>query len=408
MTFMIPPCWGGLRRSCAVRSRRDSAAEAPIYRLFDRCRYLHRNPEEYIIDFIRLTDHEDTPMRQVFFLGLFVFGVFFFIVSDSLAQPPEGFRGRRPGGGRLGGSFRMGQSPSQTIIGVPSVPDSVRPQPADTTLGIGTVPALWELSPSSLNDDDLMSIEDQDSIAPPVAAKVVRFAIHFLAQHDANGDGVLQKEEWTNLPGAPQAIDIDGDGTITLDELIRSLAVYGAKRTIHRPNPVETFYQPKVVSSQLQLFRPLTAPPASTSPTPTPTPDGTPTDDMTEERVADDTMFEDTTYEDIVADALPPTEKRYYTAPEALRGVPRWFIVLDRDGDGQVSLAEFAPNMSPTSLALFGRLDKNGDGFITPDEVRKEETPKKEEPSKQMQAETTASESSVPSSNPEIPPSPSP
>jgi len=310
-------------------------------------------------------------MRQLAFL---VFIVSLLVGTELFSQPPEGFRrGRRPPGsgpprGRL-------QTP-EAVIGVP---DPARPPAADTTLGIGTVPALWEIKPSQWGDD-FPDLSERDTIAPPVPAKVVRYAVYLLGHYDTNGDGVWQREEWANLPGAPQAIDIDGDGIITLDELVRHLAVYGAKRTIHRPNPVETFYQPRVVSSQFQLFKPLSAPTAA------PVPDGTitvaPTEDMTAERLDTDMgegFHEDTTYEDIVAGALPSTEKKYYTTPEALRGVPRWFPALDRNGDGQVSLAEFAPNMSPASLALFGRLDKNGDGFITPDEVRKEEPPQKEE-----------------------------
>jgi hypothetical protein len=68
---------------------------------------------------------------------------------------------------------------------------------------------------------------------------------------------------------------------------------------------------------------------------------------------------------------LPPAGKIYHTPKEELYGVPAWFIVRDKNGDGQVSMTEFAPTLSAPSLALFGRLDKDGDGFIVPDEVRK-------------------------------------
>ena len=59
---------------------------------------------------------------------------------------------------------------------------------------------------------------------------------------------------------------------------------------------------------------------------------------------------------------------------ENLQGVPRWFIQRDKNGDGQISLAEFAPTLSLEAVALFQRLDKNGDGFIEPDEARASQT----------------------------------
>ena len=42
------------------------------------------------------------------------------------------------------------------------------------------------------------------------------------------------------------------------------------------------------------------------------------------------------------------------------------FKRLDKDGDGRLTLAEFASN----ELRLFARMDKNKDGVITADEMR--------------------------------------
>ena len=51
-------------------------------------------------------------------------------------------------------------------------------------------------------------------------------------------------------------------------------------------------------------------------------------------------------------------------------GIPRWFLARDANGDGQLTLREFSPSLSLESTAFFGRLDADGDGLITPDEVR--------------------------------------
>jgi Ca2+-binding EF-hand superfamily protein len=50
-----------------------------------------------------------------------------------------------------------------------------------------------------------------------------------------------------------------------------------------------------------------------------------------------------------------------------LKGLPRWFQALDRDGDGQVSLHEW--RTAGRSLDEFDRYDLNGDGMITAEEI---------------------------------------
>ena len=50
------------------------------------------------------------------------------------------------------------------------------------------------------------------------------------------------------------------------------------------------------------------------------------------------------------------------------KGLPSWFLIRDADGDGQVTLAEYAPDVSASSIREFARYDGNGDGVLTPQE----------------------------------------
>ena len=56
-----------------------------------------------------------------------------------------------------------------------------------------------------------------------------------------------------------------------------------------------------------------------------------------------------------------------YTAAKLPPGLPAWFAQLDTDKDGQVGLYEWLAAKKP--LAEFKAMDRNQDGFLTPDEV---------------------------------------
>jgi Ca2+-binding EF-hand superfamily protein len=218
-----------------------------------------------------------------------------------------------------------------------------------------------------------LSLLEQDTLAPAVPGKIIRYAAFLIQRHDANGDGVLQREEWKTMSGTPQSVDLDGDLQITITELVRFLALYGKNRTIHRPHVAELNASPNFDSQKLQLLKPITQqthPPKAEGKTP----DAAPIADLSEEEMkSGNEPIDDAIYEEIITGGQIPAERRFYTVPENLRRVPAWFLMRDRDGDGQVSLTEFAPTLSAAALALFGRFDKNGDGLIEPDEVRQNE-----------------------------------
>jgi hypothetical protein len=55
------------------------------------------------------------------------------------------------------------------------------------------------------------------------------------------------------------------------------------------------------------------------------------------------------------------------------KGLPSWFLRLDVDADGQVTMAEFSRDWTPETADQFDRYDLNHDGVITPEECLKVE-----------------------------------
>ncbi len=242
-----------------------------------------------------------------------------------------------------------------------------------------------------------------DSIVPPdIPLKVVRYASRLLEKYDKNQSGFLEREEWSQMPGSPQSIDTDGDFIISLDELIRFISLYGDVRTIHRPNPPPIPARLAWDASTASDFHPFSAPLKPKKGPEEPKPEEPKTDET--EKIDENQIVGETTpeteaekaavaeesppgdeseekdeelealsYEKVFAGQFQPSERKYYVPLNELKGVPNWFVLRDKNGDGQLSMVEFDPTLSPAGLATFGRLDKNGDGFLTPDEVRVEQ-----------------------------------
>ena len=69
-----------------------------------------------------------------------------------------------------------------------------------------------------------------------------------------------------------------------------------------------------------------------------------------------------------------PKSGRWKTAHERFpKDIPKWFVDLDKDGDGQVSMSEFcdADKWTEELLKQFKHYDLNDDGIITVEEVMK-------------------------------------
>ncbi|MGL4943319.1 MAG: hypothetical protein ACRC46_09025 [Thermoguttaceae bacterium] len=271
---------------------------------------------------------------------ILIAAIVFALVVSPLAVTPLAAQ-RRGGGGR-----RASEAAASGTAAVPAILD--------------TVPELWKLEGRPAID---LSPTLGTSL-PPVPAKVVRYVEAFLLKHDANGDGRLQRDEWAGLSGAPQAIDVDGDLELSLEELVRYVATTGRGRTIHRPQLIAAATPTATVPAvRPKLFQPISAP--AVAPLTESAPDAVAETDVAADTV--ETATDLSPEEILAAEQQVPAERRYTGSDTS---VPAWFILRDKNGDGQISIIEFAPSLSHTSLALFGRLDANGDGFITPNETR--------------------------------------
>ncbi|MCL2711601.1 MAG: EF-hand domain-containing protein [Planctomycetaceae bacterium] len=203
---------------------------------------------------------------------------------------------------------------------------------------------------------------------PVPPAKVTRYAMSVMERYDANGDGVLQRDEWEMMPGTPRAMDRDGDGQISLDELVWYFAYFGQGRTIHRTVLPDLRDPYRFDRANTQVFRPLLPPTV-------PTPPSTAVQDEEEDAMEvlmkeHDQAVDEEVYLKLLDERLVSASRPYHVFPEHLKGVPAWFLILDKNGDGQISLAEFAPTPTLARLRLFRQLDKNGNSFIEPHEAR--------------------------------------
>lgn len=88
----------------------------------------------------------------------------------------------------------------------------------------------------------------------------------------------------------------------------------------------------------------------------------------------------------VVTPANPEEEKRpvVYRAGKLPKSLPAWFAQLDADQDGQISLYEWRASGRP--LEEFERIDRNGDGFLTPEEVLRDAANSKNAPTRAFAA----------------------
>lgn len=262
---------------------------------------------------------------------------------------------------------------------------------AEATLNAGTVPKFnadgeKRYSPESENEYYSQAMARRDDALVPAAPLALRFYGRFLiGKYDANSNGTLERSEWEDKLNGAQAIDLNGDWTLTDQEVLFYLARYASGRTIHNPAPKRpTYVANRVVldADKETRIRPASAPlrrETAAVAAETDKENANALAEMSDEEViamfvAENKALEDVEDQELLGVLLTEidsaTRREYAAPPEALKNVPVWFLARDVDGDGQLTLREFAPTLSTPAVAYFGKLDKNGDGLVVPDEAR--------------------------------------
>ncbi len=157
-------------------------------------------------------------------------------------------------------------------------------------------------------------------------AKFAKSATDTIKSNDKNSDGILEGDELAKL-GMSKRADVDGDGKITQPELV---AYY---RGLSRPASTTSV--------------------AATAAKPATNPAATPAT-----KDADTRKFVN-------------TKRKSYRFKTTKERLPTWqFASRDANGDGQVSMSEYARVWTDRTAAEFQRYDRNNDGMITHDEAR--------------------------------------
>ncbi len=283
----------------------------------------------------------------------------------------------------------------------PASPHAPHPEPEATppvpvAIPHGTVPNFSSPHTPSYSTQSENEFYQQmldrrdDTLAPNAPAKLRFYSDYIMNKYDKNKDGLLQESEWKTLPGA-QGIDVNGDFVLSSDEILYYLVRYSQKRTIFYPEVSIAESRRHEVSTQGAIkLQPLSA---KTKPVTKSEAKRTKTDkelaDYNQEQVkkmlsdAEAAVKENESDDDLEAaekmlESVKPSQVREYAVSAVeIQGMPRWFILRDTNGDGQLSLREFAPGLDVESVAFFGKLDLNADGLVTPDELRSYIAPQK-------------------------------
>ncbi len=221
----------------------------------------------------------------------------------------------------------------------------------------------------------------------PVPTKVRRYAERQFQRYDTNGDGVIDEAEQRQMKGNPLAPDYDADGSISLEELTAYTADFGRHRRMRLtgtmmdeavaalpPLYIPTAERDAMAAAQAaarQQAAQQAAQQGQALPVALVGGPGETNSEAVEEPEAEEESDAPEETAEVTPAGAPSSSKRFVTPPSRLAGVPDWFRAKDTDGDGQLTLAEYAPNSEKALLEQFSRYDRNNDGVLTAPECPK-------------------------------------
>ncbi len=144
-----------------------------------------------------------------------------------------------------------------------------------------------------------------------------------MRRYDSNGNGVLEKSEWSNFRTDPSAADTNRDDKITREELARWMA--------------------DRMSGRSRGDR----------------------DGRRSSGGGDRGGSSDDTNDLVYTNTTRRSYRMKKPAEREASDLPAWFTRQDANGDGQVSMAEYSRSWSEAVAKEFATFDRNGDGIIT-------------------------------------------
>jgi hypothetical protein len=195
-----------------------------------------------------------------------------------------------------------------------------------------TLPAINESTSSarSSRGSDRSSRESGDD-------RTERYAKSLMERYDKNGNSILERDEWKDMRGDPERSDLNKDGRITRDELIKRFSSF-------RRDSDDDKNDDKNDDEGDRSGRGRGG-------------EGDRTE-RRERRSSDSKEAE--------KDAEARTTYRFTSALERLpRDARSWVEKYDKNKDGQVAMAEFTSSWTDSKVREFTGHDLNGDGVVT-------------------------------------------